>query len=73
MEWILLIIVFDLNGAAIAPQKIIHKAYSTSEACNAAGVNFRSIVAIPDRTKSMSVCVTREWFDQSGWQRQTVN
>jgi hypothetical protein len=72
MEWILVVIVFDLVGSSPRPIEVMHKAYSNIEACDAAGRSFRGIFPIPEDKKSTSICVSREWFGQSGWQRRAL-
>ncbi|MDG2002974.1 MAG: hypothetical protein P8J20_06530 [Novosphingobium sp.] len=69
MQLVLVVIVMDLNGQSIVPTQFMHNAYATEETCNLAGANFRSIMSIPKEKKSLSICVAKDWFEQSGWQR----
>lgn len=68
--WLLVAVVIDGDSGELRPTQVHHKSYATRTACDAAGQIFRSIKAIPDRLKSLSVCVSAEWFDRSGWQEE---
>jgi hypothetical protein len=72
MSWLLIVFVFGLSGERVAPQQVVHKAYTSEEACNAAGGSFRGIIDVPRGAKSLSVCVPQSWFEASGWQRETI-
>lgn len=72
MVWLLLVLVFDVNGTEVRPREILHKPYGTHAACDAAGENFRSIVAVPEEAKSVSMCVPKDWYDASGWKREEI-
>lgn len=70
MGWLLIVIIFDIDGGHMAARQMMHKVYPSEEACNEAGRNFRSIHAIPAGVKSLSSCVDPSWYEQSGWRTE---
>lgn len=70
MGWMLVALIFDLDGGGMTARSIMHNVYPSREACDEAGRSFRDIHEIPAGVKSLSICVDPAWLDQSGWQTE---
>ena len=69
MKWLLVVFVFTLteNGDLEQPT-ILYKSYASENECNLVGENFRDVIPVPERAKSLSACLPESAFNATDWQ-----
>ena len=69
MNWILVAFIFNLSPTGdLADPKMLYRGFLTEAECNAAGEHFRDLFALPQTTKSVSICIDKTAFSSTEWQ-----